>query len=548
MVDGKQMRIGIPKGSLEEATVKLFAKAGWKVTSHHRNYFPEINDPELTCSLCRAQEMARYVESGLLDAGLTGKDWILENQSDVVIVDDLIYSKVSNRPAKWVLAVAGDSPYKRPEDLAGKKIATEFVGFTKRYFEDAGIAVDVEYSWGATEAKVVEGLVDAIVEITETGTTIKAHGLRIIAELLADQHPAHRQQGVLERSLEAGQDREHEHPLAGCAQGRQAGGPQDECSGRRRGQGHGPFAEHEFAHRGPSAQFRLAVHRDRGRDLPGPGSGAEAAGRGGAGHHRVLPEQGHLITPPFSGADKELGHENMRDCTCFMSCPGRLRSQGRLQGRVLEHGLQRSGLAAQPGRVAHQQQSVPAGLQELLKVEAAAKHMSRFHFDSGMIYLGLQELEQSREGFARAVEIDEDFGEAWNNLGKIEEALGRDKEAEAAYRKAFSILTYVTPEFSAYNLGVLLLRQGRAKEAEEFGRKALARNWLYIPAYKLLADAFVAQNRLDDAEDVLKSGLEADMNSTVHHPGPGGTQDAHGQDGRGGSAFRSYRQTVPQFQ
>ena len=184
MAEEKQMRIGIPKGSLEEATVKLFAKAGWKVTSHHRNYFPEINDPELTCSLCRAQEMARYVESGLLDAGLTGKDWILENQSDVVIVDDLIYSKASNRPAKWVLAVAGESSFRRPEDLAGKKVATEFVGFSRRYFQEAGIPVDVEYSWGATEAKVVEGLVDAIVEITETGTTIKAHGLRIIAELL----------------------------------------------------------------------------------------------------------------------------------------------------------------------------------------------------------------------------------------------------------------------------------------------------------------------------------------------------------------------------
>ena len=183
-MDGRQLRIGIPKGSLEKATVKLFAKAGWKVTSHHRNYFPEINDPELTCSLCQTQEMARYVESGLLDAGLTGKDWILENQSDVVVVDDLIYSKASNRPAKWVLAVAGDAPYRRPEDLAGKKIATEFVGFTRRYFEDANIPVEVEYSWGATEAKVVEGLVDAIVEITETGTTIKAHGLRIIAELL----------------------------------------------------------------------------------------------------------------------------------------------------------------------------------------------------------------------------------------------------------------------------------------------------------------------------------------------------------------------------
>jgi ATP phosphoribosyltransferase len=183
-MDGKQLRIGIPKGSLEEATIKLFAKAGWKITSHHRNYFPEINDPELACSLCRAQEMSRYVENGVLDAGLTGKDWILENDSDVVVVDDLIYSKVSNRPAKWVLAVAGGSPYKRPEDLAGKKIATEFVQFTRRYFEEAGIPVEVEYSWGATEAKVVEGLADAIVEITETGTTIRANGLRIIAELL----------------------------------------------------------------------------------------------------------------------------------------------------------------------------------------------------------------------------------------------------------------------------------------------------------------------------------------------------------------------------
>lgn len=153
-------------------------------------------------------------------------------------------------------------------------------------------------------------------------------------------------------------------------------------------------------------------------------------------------------------------------------------------------------------------------LQELLQVEPAASHLSRFHFDSGMIYIGLQELEQARDGFARAVEIDEDFGEAWNNLGKVDEALGRDKEAEAAYRKALSILTYVTPEFPAYNLGVLLLRQGRAREAEEFGRKALARNWRYIPAYKLLSDAFVAQNRLDDAESVLKSGLEADMDST----------------------------------
>lgn len=178
------LKLGIPKGSLQDATIALFEKSGWKIHIHNRNYFPEINDPELTCSMCRAQEMSRYVESGVLDCGLTGKDWILENESDVVLVSDLVYSKVSNRPARWVLAVASDAPYKRPEDLAGKKIATELVHFTKKYFESAGVPVEVEFSWGATEAKVVEGLADAIVEVTETGTTIKAHGLRIIAELL----------------------------------------------------------------------------------------------------------------------------------------------------------------------------------------------------------------------------------------------------------------------------------------------------------------------------------------------------------------------------
>jgi len=184
MAGEKILKLGIPKGSLQDATIALFEKSGWKILIHHRNYFPEINDPELTCAMCRAQEMSRYVESGVLDCGLTGKDWILENESDVVVVSDLVYSKVSNRPARWVLAVAADAPYKRPEDLAGKKIATELVHFSKKYFESAGVPVDVEFSWGATEAKVVEGLADAIVEVTETGTTIKAHGLRIIAELL----------------------------------------------------------------------------------------------------------------------------------------------------------------------------------------------------------------------------------------------------------------------------------------------------------------------------------------------------------------------------
>ena len=178
------LKLGIPKGSLEEATLALFAKSGWKISMRHRNYFPEVNDKELAVSLCRPQEMAGYISDGILDAGLTGKDWILENEADVQLVADLVYSKMSNRPARWVLAVAGDSPYRKPEDLAGKRVATEILGLTRRYFADRGIPVNVSYSWGATEAKVVEGLVDAIVEVTETGTTIRAHGLRIIDEVL----------------------------------------------------------------------------------------------------------------------------------------------------------------------------------------------------------------------------------------------------------------------------------------------------------------------------------------------------------------------------
>jgi ATP phosphoribosyltransferase len=184
MSDCKKLKLGIPKGSLQDATIKLFEKSGWKIRLHSRNYFPEIDDDEISCSMCRAQEMSIYVEQGTLDVGLTGKDWILENNSDVVVVSDLVYSKVSNRPARWVLAVAGDAPYTKPEDLAGKKIATELVSFTKNYFAERNIPVEVAFSWGATEAKVVEGLCDAIVEVTETGTTIRAHGLKIIEDLL----------------------------------------------------------------------------------------------------------------------------------------------------------------------------------------------------------------------------------------------------------------------------------------------------------------------------------------------------------------------------
>ncbi len=179
-----ELKLGLPKGSLEQATIDLFKKSGWKISGSSRSYFPAVDDESLRCSLARPQEMSRYVESGTLDAGITGKDWTQENQSDVIVVTDMIYSKVSFRPTRWVLAVPHDSPVKTLEDLNGKRVATEMVNFTKRYFAERKVAVEVEFSWGATEAKAAEGLVDAIVEVTETGTTIRAHGLKIIHELM----------------------------------------------------------------------------------------------------------------------------------------------------------------------------------------------------------------------------------------------------------------------------------------------------------------------------------------------------------------------------
>lgn len=180
----KLIKLGLPKGSLQNSTIALFKRSGWNININGRSYFPEINDPDIECAICRAQEMSLYVESGTLDAGLTGKDWIAENNSDVHVVTDLVYSKVSSRPARWVLAVPYESSIRKIEDLSGKKVATEMVKFTKRYFTERNIDVKVEFSWGATEAKVVSGLADAVVEVTETESTIKAHGLRIIHELM----------------------------------------------------------------------------------------------------------------------------------------------------------------------------------------------------------------------------------------------------------------------------------------------------------------------------------------------------------------------------
>jgi ATP phosphoribosyltransferase len=180
----KPLKLGIPKGSLQNATIALFQRSGWDININGRSYFPEINDDTIECAICRAQEMSNYVENGTLDAGLTGKDWIAENESDIHVVSDLVYSKVSSRPARWVLAVPYDSKIKKIEDCDGKKIATEMTNFTRRYFKDRNIDVSVEFSWGATEAKVVSGLADAVVEVTETEATIKAHGLRVIHELM----------------------------------------------------------------------------------------------------------------------------------------------------------------------------------------------------------------------------------------------------------------------------------------------------------------------------------------------------------------------------
>src|SRR5579863_6037078 len=177
------LRLGIPAGSLQEATAELFRKAGYKITFAGRSYYPAIDDPEIHCTLIRAQEMPRYVENGSLDCGLTGHDWVLENEAKVTQLAELVFSKVSRRPVRWVLAVPNDSPIKSVKDLQGKRIATELVGVTKRFLAEHGVSALVEFSWGATEVKPPR-FADAIVDVTETGSSIRANNLRVIAELL----------------------------------------------------------------------------------------------------------------------------------------------------------------------------------------------------------------------------------------------------------------------------------------------------------------------------------------------------------------------------
>ncbi len=175
----KKLVLGIPKGSLEQSTVEMFAKAGYKIRVDSRSYFPSIDDPEIECMLIRAQEMSRYVEEGILDCGLTGHDWVVENGSDVVDVAELVYGKVGRKPIRWVLAVPEDSGINCAKDLEGKRIATEATGLAKQYFAKHGVNVHVEFSWGATEVKPPR-LADAIIEITETGSSLRANKLKII--------------------------------------------------------------------------------------------------------------------------------------------------------------------------------------------------------------------------------------------------------------------------------------------------------------------------------------------------------------------------------
>jgi ATP phosphoribosyltransferase len=181
-----KLKLGIPKGSLQDATIALFERAGWRIYANGRSYFPTIDDSEIECMLIRAQEMSRYVEKGVLDAGLTGIDWVVENGLDVESVTSLVYSKQSRQKVRWVLAVPEDSPYQKAEDLSGKVIATELVEVSKRYFAAKNVPVKVEFSWGATEVKPPT-LADAIVEVTETGSSLRANRLRIIDTVMESE-------------------------------------------------------------------------------------------------------------------------------------------------------------------------------------------------------------------------------------------------------------------------------------------------------------------------------------------------------------------------
>ncbi len=253
----------------------------------------------MACTICRAQEMSRYVENGTIDAGLTGKDWIEENESDVVVVDDLIYSKASQSPARWVLAVPADSDITRLEQLEGKKIATELVHFTKRYFEQHNIHVEVEFSWGATEAKVVSGLADAIVEVTETGSTIKAHGLKIIHELMESNTQLIANRTSYEDEWKRSKIEQIALLLKGALRAENLVGLKMNVPVRKMESVIQNPAEPQCPDGGRPLQLELGLRGNRGefRGGAGPHSTAHSGRRGG--HHRVRSQQGDMMRRPL---------------------------------------------------------------------------------------------------------------------------------------------------------------------------------------------------------------------------------------------------------
>ncbi len=223
------LKLGIPAGSLQEATAELFRKAGYKITFSSRSYYPSIDDDEIECLLIRAQEMARYVEQGILDAGITGHDWIKETNADVHEVCELVFSKVSRRPVRWVLCVPEDSPIKSVKDLQGKRIATEAVGLTKSFLADHGVTADVEFSWGATEVKPPR-LADAIVEVTETGSSLRANNLRIVAEVMQSTTRLIANRKAYDDGWKTAEARQHRPHAAVVSGGGRESRTDDECS------------------------------------------------------------------------------------------------------------------------------------------------------------------------------------------------------------------------------------------------------------------------------------------------------------------------------
>ena len=235
---GNVLNLGIPSGSLQNACAELFEQAGYRISFPSRSYYPEIDDPEIDCLLVRAQEMARYVEQGVLDAGITGHDWVLETGADVEELGEFVFSKVSRRPSRWVLCVPDDSPVESVKDLEGKRVATEVVNLTRSYLARHGVTANVEFSWGATEVKPPR-LADAIVEITETGSSLRANNLRIVEEVLTSTPRLIANRGACRDPWKKTKLDNISLMLASCLAAEGQCRADDECPQRGPGRGHG---------------------------------------------------------------------------------------------------------------------------------------------------------------------------------------------------------------------------------------------------------------------------------------------------------------------